>query len=98
MEELGELQLAADWEPGRQGEEPGRAQFKFYLGEKKKKQHFCGLRWLRADISKFLPMAVSHSWKNLFGQPSPGLVTKSGYSKMELRDRGSFISTRPRAW
>lgn len=36
MEELGELQLAADWEPGRQGEEPGRAQFKFYLGKKKK--------------------------------------------------------------
>lgn len=65
-----------------------RAQFKFSLG--KKKQHFCGLRWLQADISKFLPTGVSYSWKNLFGQTSPGLVAKSGCSKMELKDRGSF--------
>lgn len=61
---------------------------KFTWGEKR--QHFCGLGWLQADISKFLPMAVSYSWKNLFGQPLPGLVTKSGHSQMELKGRGSF--------
>lgn len=66
---------------------------KFTWGEKR--QHFCGLGWLQADISKFLPMAVSYSWKNLFGQPLPGLVTKSGHSQMELKDRGSFPQAFP---
>lgn len=61
----------------------------------KKRQHFCGLGWLQADISKFLPKAVSYSWKNLFGQPLPGLVTKSGHSQTELKGRGSFPQAFP---
>lgn len=81
--------MAAEWEGawGWVGDLVGHSS-NFTWG--KKRQHFCGLGWFQADISKFLPKAVSYSWKNLFGQPLPGLVTKSGHSQMELKGRGSF--------
>lgn len=88
------IALAAEWEGVWEwvGDPVGHSS-NFTWG--KKRQHFCGLGWLQADISKFLPKAVSYSWKNLFGQPLPGLVTKSGHSQTELKGRGSFPQAFP---
>lgn len=55
-----------------------------------------GWRWLPADISKFLPMEVSCSWKNLSGQPWPWPLTKLAHSRKGVRDTGSFPRTFPR--